>query len=608
MNSVLDPTAMEQVPLSARDLPPSTYALLERTAKSYGDRTALVLLSGIDDAPRTVSYEQLLRRVTGTANALSRIGVGRGDAVALLGPNSGELLTAILAAEAVGIAQPINPVLAPDAIAAMLQLARTKVLIAAGPEISVPLWNLAVHLGERFGLDAVLALRPEGQHGERPHLDDAAVTVGYLEDHAAEESADALAAAPAAPGDIAAYFHTGGTTGTPRLAAHTHAGQVFVAWSGAASIDGLDATVLGGLPMFHVNAVMVTVLAPMVTGARVVWPGPLGYRDPALYPAFWRLIERYRVTTMSAVPTVYARLAQVPIGGADISSLTFAISGAAAMPSTVRRAFEDHTSVAICDGYGLTEATCASARIMPGHPREGSVGLRMPYQQIRAVRPGDGSPLPPGETGVITISGPAVFPGYVTTGPDGDIVVDPLGKVVDGWLDTGDLGHVDADGYVFITGRLKDVIIRGGHNIDPALVEEAVLSHPAVAAASAVGQPDRHAGEVPVCYVTLRPGAQASEDELTRWAAGRVAERAVAPKAVHVLDELPVTAVGKDFKPALRADAVRRVLLAEIPGVEVVVAIEDGVPVAEVSAGTDEADRIREVLGRYSFRSRLRST
>lgn len=603
---IFDPIVMEKVPLTERDLPPSTYALLERTAKAHGDRTALVLLSEVDDAAETVTYAELLRRVNATATALSRLGVGRGDAVALLSSNSGGLLTAILAAQAAGIAQPINPALTPDAIGGMLRLARSKVLIAAGPEVNAKLWGLAVLLGERFGLKAVLALRPDGPRGERPDLGEAGVPVGYLEDRAAAESGDVLGAAAPRPHDIAAYFHTGGTTGTPKLAAHTHSGEVFVGWSGSASIAeyGPDATVLGGLPMFHVNAMMVTVLSPMFTGARVVWPGPLGYRNPALFPGFWRLVERYRITTMSAVPTVYAKLAQVPVGDADISSLKFVVTGAAMMPTAVRAAFEERVAVPICDGYGLTEGTCGSARIVPGHPRPGSVGLRMPYQRIRTVRPDDGRPLPPGETGVITIHGPAVFPGYVTAGPNGTVVLDPRGRIRDGWLDTGDLGWVDDRGYVFVTGRIKDVIVRGGHNIDPALVEESLLSHPAVTGASAVGRPDTHAGEVPICYVTLR--AAATEDELLAWAAAHVAEPAVAPKAVHVIDELPLTAVGKDFKPALRADAIRRVLATEHPAMEVDVRVEDGTPVAEVTVELADAEIVRKQLGAYSFRWRLR--
>lgn len=607
MNPVLDPARMEQEPLSGLGLPVSTYALLAEAAGRHGDHEALVFLPEIGTRPTVVTYDGLLRRVTATANALTRLGVQRGDAVALLSPNNSELLTSLLAAEAVGIAQPLNPVLAPDAIAAMLRLGGARVLIAAGPEISAPLWGLAVHLGERFGLDAVLALRPDGATGDRPTLGTtAAVPTGYLEDRVTVADPERLIATPPAAGDIAAYFHTGGTTGTPKLGAHTHHGEVFSAWWAAASIETPESTLFSALPMFHVNALMVTVLGPLAAGARVVWAGPLGYRDPKLYPAFWRLVEEYRVNIVSAVPTVYARLAQVPVGDADISSLRFVLSGAAAMPAAVRQAFEAHTGVPICDGYGLTEATCGVARIVAGHPRPGSVGLRVPYMDIRAVDPADGTPLPPGETGVITIHGPAVFPGYLTEGPDGTVTVDPLGKVVDGWLDTGDLGHVDADGYLYLTGRLKDVIIRGGHNIDPALVEEAVRSHPAVTAAAAVGRPDPHAGEVPVCYVTLKPGTEVTEDELVTWAAARVPEPAVAPKAVYVIGEIPVTAVGKEFKPALRADAIRRVVLAEFPDIEVTVPLWDGTPVAEVVVPDDRVERVRAVLDRFAFRWRLR--
>ena len=178
--------------------------------------------------------------------------------------------------------------------------------------------------------------------------------------------------------------------------------------------------------------------------------------------------------------------------------------------------------------------------------------------------------LPAGEVGVLAISGPTVFPGYVTDrGPDGP-VLDGLGKLRDGWLDTGDLARVDADGFIHLAGRAKDLIIRGGHNIDPAVIENALLAHPAVTAAQAVGRPDLHAGEVPVAFVTLAPGADATPEELRAWASEHVPEQAAAPKAVTVLDALPVTLVGKPFKPALRAEATREAVadaLRDIPTV-----------------------------------------
>ncbi len=213
----------------------------------------------------------------------------------------------------------------------------------------------------------------------------------------------------------------------------------------------------------------------------MVWAGPLGYREPALYSHIWRIVERYRISAMSAVPTVYSVLAQVPVD-ADISSLRFAVVGASALPPTVRTAFTEHTGVEICEGYGLTEATCATARSFTGGDhRPGSVGQRMPYQQVKTALVDSKKnwlDLPPGTPGVLLIKGPTVFAGYVTGhGTDG-LHLDSQETVRDGWLNTGDLARVDRDGFIHLIGRAKDLIIRGGHNIDPATIEDALLQHP----------------------------------------------------------------------------------------------------------------------------------
>ena len=263
------------------------------------------------------------------------------------------------------------------------------------------------------------------------------------------------------------------------------------------------------LPLFHVNALVVTLLAPLFNGHHVVWAGPLGYRDPALFTHFWKLVQRYRITAMSAVPTVYAALAARPVD-ADISSLRLAIVGASPLPPAVRDSFRSTTGIALIEGYGLTEATCVSALNFPDHARAGAVGLRLPYVQTKVVEvdaTGQWVDLKPGQIGTLAIKGPTVFPGYVTgRGPDGPLL-DDLGKVRDGWLDTGDLARLD-DGFVYLVGRAKDLIIRGGHNIDPAVIENTLLAHPAVTGAQAVGRPDIHSGEVPVAFVTLAPGGR----------------------------------------------------------------------------------------------------
>jgi fatty-acyl-CoA synthase len=290
--------------------------------------------------------------------------------------------------------------------------------------------------------------------------------------------------------------------------------------------------------------------------------------------------------------------------------MRIAMVGASPLPPGVRAAFEQATGVPLVEGYGLTEATCATVRGFPGASRAGMLGQRMPYQRVKAIRVEDDSSwtdLPAGETGILAIAGPTVFPGYVRErGADGSLLLDGLGTLRDGWLDTGDLGLVDADGWVRLAGRAKDLIIRGGHNIDPAVIEDALLAHPAVTAAGAVGQPDAHAGEVPVAYVTLAPGAVVDEAALVAWAREKISETAAAPRHVRVLPALPVTDVGKPSKLPLRADAARReaeAALARFPEVTAVEAEPQGGSariIVRVTAGADE-DKIREAMGAYAL-------
>lgn len=604
-----DLAAVEAVPLEDRGLPASTYELLVRTASASPDRPALTVLASAQqwERPERWTYAELLAAVCRYANAFTSHGVGRGDPVAVLTPNTGVLPAVLLGAEAAGIVSPLNPALDEDVLASLLRRSRAKILVAAGPELDPDVWRTALSLASRLGLTAVFALRPTAAEGEPPTLEnDGGIAVGYLDEVAAGLPADTLLAEKPSSTDLAAYFHTGGTTGAPKLAAHTHANQVVMAWSLAAhGMPEEDATMFAALPLFHVNALLVTTLAPAIRGRHVVWAGPLGYRDPQLYAVFWRLVERYRIASFSAVPMVYAVLAQVPVD-ADISTLRFGAVGAAPLPQATRESFEANVGVPLVEGYGLTEATCASTRNYPDEPRHGSVGQRLPYQHIKAVEidqeTGTLRDLPAGTTGVLVISGPTVFAGYVQ--PDGGL--DHGGKVIDGWLDTGDRGYVTADGYVHLQGREKDLIIRGGHNIDPRGIEDALLSHPAVLDAAAVGRPDRRSGEVPIAFVTV--AHEVSADELRDWAAARVPETAAAPKEVIVLDALPMTSVGKQYKPALRLEALRRVVADELaalslPATDAEVVTEHGAPAVRVSrpAAATTADALAQALGHYEF-------
>ena len=599
--------------------PESTYQLLLDAASVWPDGIATQWIP--DPAAHTRclarTYAELAGAVTRIANALTALGVRRQDAVTLASVNTSMLYAATLAAQAVGIAAPVNPALSAGRIAELIRRTGSRVLVAAGPELDPQLWQRLLGVAREAGMTAVLVLRPDGAHGDPPPLiGDAPAggtlngrgpVVAYLDDVIAGQPAGRLAGAEPSAGDLAAFVHTGGTTGAPKIAAHTHANQL-ACGRGIALSSGLapGEGVLGGLPLFHVNALIVTGIAPMFSGTKVVWPGPSGYRDPALYARFWQIVEHYRIAAMSAVPTVYGTLAQVPVD-ADISSLRLPIVGASPLPSSVRAAFARHTGRHLLEGYGLTEATCASTWTRPGEERPGSVGRALPGQQVKAVRiGGDGSwtDCAPGESGVLVIGGPAVFAGYVTDPALGGPRVSREGIVRDGWLDTGDLGSVDADGFVSLTGRVKDLIIRGGHNIDPRVIEEALLRHPGVCGAVAVGRPDRHSGEVPVAYVVPADVGRFDEADLLAWAADAIDEPAARPKRIYPITAIPVTAVGKQFKPALIADAAVRAITealaqASLPDAQVTAAHENGRLVITVTGA--DPDRVRDAVAGFTL-------
>lgn len=589
ITSLRDIELIEQVSLQQRGMPDSTYELIRQSARRAPDAIAMTFLmqGTADEAPWQLSYGELLAQVTRTANAFHRLGVRPGKAVSFLLPNLPHTHFTLWGGEAAGIVNAINPLLDPEHIAELVRAADSEVLVTLAPFPGTDLWDKVAGLRDELpGLKAIVTVDlanylPEpqrsglkAQRGALPEgvLDFDELIAGCPADHL--ESGRVIA-----PDDIASYFHTGGTTGTPKLAPHSHRNEVAMAMILAYTINlGPDDVTLCGLPLFHVNGVMVTGLAPFFSGAQVLLATPQGYRNTALIQNFWTIIERYRVSFFSGVPTIYAGLLQVPSEGHDLSSLRYALCGAAPMPVELIRQFEAKTGLTLIEGYGLTEGTCGSCgNPSAGERRPGSIGLRMPYCEVAIkVLDEQGAFLRDAranEIGNVCLRGITVFKGYLQAGKNAGIWVDG------DWFNTGDLGRMDADGYIWLTGRSKDLIIRGGHNIDPQMIEEALHGHPAVAMAAAVGKPDEKAGELPVVYVQLKPGQQASEAELLAHAADHVPERAAVPKDVWIIDALPVTAVGKTFKPTLRHDAIRRVfeqVLAPLaPGLSVEVLADD---------------------------------
>ena len=550
----------------------STYDMLARGATCAPDEPALTFFVRPEDHERPVvwKHREWLARISQSARLFRRLGMRRGDCAALLLPNLPETHWALWGAEATGIAFPINAWLEPPMIAELLRASGARWVVTLAPESGAGLWDKVAQAIEWLPqVEAVLVVQPRrhlaGADGTFAPLP---IRCGHAEvlDFARglETCDDGVLAESEQPGlhDVASYFCTGGTTGAPKIAVRTHRTEVANALQLAAVLGtdlvGPGRTILCGLPLFHVNGQIGTGLAPWSAGGHVVLATPQGYRTPGLLPRFWDIAAQHRITAFSGVPTVYAALLQVPPTTQDLSALKAGICGAAPMPAELFHRFQREIGIRLLEGYGLTEAGCVSTITPPrGEQRVGSIGVRLPWQTLRVVVVDEMArylrDAATDEVGVLVLQGDNLFQGYVDPAHERGLWIalpDECGAP-SRWLDTGDLARVDADGYHWLVGRKKELIIRGGHNIDPKSIEEALSAHPAVALAAAVGRPDAHAGELPVAYAQLRPGASVTPEELLAFASHRIAERAAWPKHVTLLDALPTTAVGKVFKPGL---------------------------------------------------------
>jgi fatty-acyl-CoA synthase len=554
-----DIAEIEKIPLEERISERNTLDLIEHGASLDPDAIAISFLLNGDtwDQPMQITYRQLIGRIRQTANMLHDLGVGPADVVTYLLPNIPQTHYVLWGAEVAGIANPINPMLEADTIRDICTAAGTKVLVALGEFPGSDIWQ-KVDAIRREIPSLKWVVRVMGPSEEADGI------VGF-DEKVAQYDADRLTFDRVIqPGDIASLYHTGGTTGRPKLARRSHFNEVALSW-GIAAVSELQPgeTVMVGLPLFHCNGTCVTGLMPFYVGGHVVMLSPQGYRDVSIMMNFYRIVEKYRPVFFSCVPTVLSVLLDIPVGDADISSLKYVVCGAAPLSVELFNRFEAHTGMKILEGYGLTESTCASA-INPkdGERKVGSIGIRLPYQQMRiSILDDDGRFVREAgtdEIGVVSINGLCVFKGYVEDYHNEGIW---LG---DGWFNTGDLGRRDADGFFWLTGRKKELIIRGGHNIDPATIEEPLFRMSKVKLAAAIGRPDAHAGEVPVAYVEVADGAEVTAEEVLQWARENIGERAAVPKEVVIVDRIPLTAVGKVFKPALRWDATRRVYEQEL--------------------------------------------
>lgn len=546
---------IESIPLAQRIRVRSVYELVAQAAQRHPEKPAFVtLLEGhVDEEATELRYRELVDRLHQVAHLLRSLDVSRNDTVAIILPNVTEAFWIHLAVGLAGTAFPVNWMLERDALASQLTAVRPKVIIALGPTDGFQIWEkvrevraalpgsptlLRVDLKKNVNADAdSLDALCEKQPSSIP---------SWLED------ADAFS------GD-ALLIGTGGTTGDPKIAPITHDAIVYKAWACISLMDSRpEHRVFGALPQFHIGGVVQCTLSSLSIGSTIVIPGVSGFRAKHVMRNYWKLVERFRITDLCGVPTTLAALSEIPVD-ADVSSLReVAITGSAAMPASLGRHFENVAGVRVLGGYGMTENS-GTACLPPrnGDPRYGACGIRYPYTQIRIARSDDDgktfSECSPGESGEILIKGPGLIRGYLNSSHNTRLFHD-------GWLRTGDMGRFGDDGYLWITGRSKDLIIRAGHNIDPRPIEDALLAHPSVSAAAAVGMPDAYAGELPMAFIQLKPDADVDVDTVLDFVRTRISERAAVPVKLAVLPAMPLTAIGKVFRPELRRLATFDVL------------------------------------------------
>jgi len=457
---------------------------------------------------RTLDYSALADAVMRVSGMLLERGLGRGERVALIAGRTADAVAGLLGIMAAGgAACVVDPRLSPAELGARLRSAEIGWLLADAAHDAVA--------------SAVARLK-------RVRLEDAA--------RAARRTIDDIGR-----NDDALLVMTSGSTGVPKAVLLTHGNLLSNAY-GIAERTGItpDDRLLHVLPLYHTNGTNNLLIVPFCCGASVVVLGRFHAET------FFQEIATHRPTYITGVATHYSRLlAHTPPRGA-LASLRFARSGAAPLSAQLHRDVERHLGLPLIHSYGLSEATCTAAMNPPGARKIGTVGTALAGQRIAVFAPGGETPVPPGAEGEICIAGPSLMKGYVPPSGHGD---GP--SIRNGWLRTGDLGWLDDEGYLTVSGRLKEIIIRGGENLSPRRIEEAILRDPAVRGCCVVGAPHADLGEVPVAFVVAHDGASLQQEAIQDRVQAEL-PRACVPARVIVLDALPEIGIGKIDRGALK--------------------------------------------------------
>ncbi len=495
-------------------------ALIQRQAEKYPDKVFLFFKD------LEVTYRELNERMGQIAEGLARLKIQRGDQIALFLPNLPEFLYAFFGALKLGaVAVPINTQLKGEEAAYILKNSESRVLITTSAlyrviqpkRTALPMLEDLFLVGERQGggndFSSLYMTSPQKLQGE------------------------------VHPEDPATLIYTSGTTGSPKGVILTHRNYLFdtAQFVHATQMTEQD-RFLCILPLFHVNGQVITTLSPLFAGGSMVLMEKFSPKD------FFKMLEQFRATAFSAVPTIYAILLHAEEAeGHDLSSLRFCICGAAPMPVELFQKFEEKFNAFILEGYGLSEGTCVSSvNPLKGKRKIGSIGLPLPHQEMKIFNEQDRE-VPAGEVGEIVIRGANVMAGYFKNQPATEEALRG------GWLHTGDLGYQDEEGYFFIAGRKKEMIIRGGENIYPKEIEELLYRHPKILEAAVIGLPDPIWGEEVAAFVIPKPERSPTSEEILSYCQEHLAPFKC-PKRVIFREAFPKTATGKIQKGRLKEE------------------------------------------------------
>jgi acyl-CoA synthetase (AMP-forming)/AMP-acid ligase II len=517
--------------------------LVRSSAARFGDAPAIVDVDA-DGAPVTVTFRDLETWSRHVAKSLLAMGIERGDRVAIWATNTWEWVAAAMGLLTAGAALvPMNTRFKGPEAEYILDKAGARVLLLSPGILDLDYVGMLRELGPGAvaSLERTIVLRGPAPEGTTAWSDFLAVG------DAVDDDVLAARAAEVTPADWSDLSFTSGTTGRPKGATCTHA-QLLRGYRDWAAVTGLqegDRALLVS-PFFHSFGFKAGCLASLMMGATI-YPQQVFDVDE-----MFRRIEQDRISVLPGPPTIYQSILQDPRHTRiDLSSLRLAVTGAASIPVELIVRMRDELRIdRIITGYGLTEASgiCTMCRFDDDPETIATTaGRAIPDVEIR-IADGELRPLPVGETGEILVRGYNVMAGYW------DEPEQTAATIVDGWLRTGDIGHLDERGYLRITDRAKDMYIVGGFNAYPAEIENAMLAHDAIDAVAVVGAPDARMGEVGAAFVVLRPGRSLTADELIAWCRRAMANYKV-PRIVEFVDALPLTAAGKVAKLELRERA-----------------------------------------------------